>query len=98
MQDLYKQLLKVSRRWRDIKAQMQSGLGHKQEEDSPADGSMAVFCPACPQPGVNLPEDWKERYTPYVVTNCIIPVIAYQYKVTNSSALLSWMETSQQSI
>ncbi|KAH9024662.1 hypothetical protein EDB84DRAFT_1564332 [Lactarius hengduanensis] len=26
------------------------------------DGSMAIFCPACPQPGVNLPVDWKTRY------------------------------------
>ncbi|KAH9012959.1 hypothetical protein EDB83DRAFT_2233526, partial [Lactarius deliciosus] len=25
-------------------------------------GSMAIFCPACPQPGINLPDDWKIRY------------------------------------
>ncbi|KAF8258200.1 hypothetical protein EI94DRAFT_1774246 [Lactarius quietus] len=23
---------------------------------------MAIFCPACPQPGINLPDDWKIRY------------------------------------
>jgi hypothetical protein len=22
-------------------------------------GSFAIFCPACPQPGINLPPDWK---------------------------------------
>lgn len=23
-------------------------------------GGLAVVCPACPQPGVNLPDNWKE--------------------------------------
>lgn len=44
---------------------MQSGFGY--HFDSPSDGSMALFCPACPQPGINLPEDWKDRYTEYVL-------------------------------
>jgi len=64
LQNLYKQLLRASRQWRDIQNRMHSGLGHHDEEQ-PRDGSMAVFCPACPQPGVNLPDDWKTRYTLY---------------------------------
>jgi hypothetical protein len=44
---------------------MEQGLGHQSEETAP-DGSMAIFCPACPQPGINLPNDWKTRYEPYV--------------------------------
>lgn len=27
---------------------------------SSATGSMALFCPSCPQPGVNLPPDWND--------------------------------------
>ena len=23
-------------------------------------GSLALFCPSCPQPGINLPADWKK--------------------------------------
>ena len=23
-------------------------------------GSLALFCPSCPQPGINLPPDWME--------------------------------------
>ncbi|KAH9016537.1 hypothetical protein EDB84DRAFT_1567201 [Lactarius hengduanensis] len=60
--NLYKQLLRASRQWRDLKSRMQSGLGHQQVGDSTDDGSMAIFCPACPQPGINLPNDWKDRY------------------------------------
>ena len=26
------------------------------------DGSLALFCPACPQPGVNLPQNWTTVY------------------------------------
>jgi hypothetical protein len=47
---------------------MESGIGHWPENESIPDGSMAIFCPACPQPGINLPEDWKTKYTPYVIT------------------------------
>lgn len=45
---------------------MQSGLAHGQDSDHPIDGSMAIFCPACPQPGLNLPDDWQKRYNQYV--------------------------------
>ncbi|KAI6097298.1 hypothetical protein EDD16DRAFT_1718515 [Pisolithus croceorrhizus] len=31
-------------------------------EQHPGDGGLALFCPACPQPGVNLPADWKVQY------------------------------------
>lgn len=23
-------------------------------------GELAIYCPACPQPGINLPDGWKE--------------------------------------
>ena len=70
--NLYKQLLRASRQWRDLKNRMEQGLGHRPEESIP-DGSMAVFCPACPQPGVNLPKDWNTKYHPYVISpDCAI--------------------------
>lgn len=65
-QNRYKQLLRASRQWRDLKNRMETGLGHLPEEGNAPDGSMANFCPACPQPGINLPKDWKTRYPVYV--------------------------------
>ena len=59
------QLLRASRQWRDLKSRMIHGIGHQQGISQPAEGSMAIFCPACPQPGINLPNDWKEKYSPY---------------------------------
>ncbi|KAH9013590.1 hypothetical protein EDB85DRAFT_1899632 [Lactarius pseudohatsudake] len=64
VQNRYKQLLRASRQWQDLKCRMESGLGHQPEGESPLDGAMAIFCPACPQPGINLPTDWKTLYPP----------------------------------
>jgi hypothetical protein len=47
----------VSRAWRDIVARIEAGYGHDTEKPV-TPGSLAIFCPACPQPGVNLPNDW----------------------------------------
>ncbi|KAF8259485.1 hypothetical protein EI94DRAFT_1615775, partial [Lactarius quietus] len=59
----YKQLLRASCQWRDLKNRLESGLGHPSTSDATPDGAMAIFCPACPQPGINLPKDWKMQYT-----------------------------------
>jgi hypothetical protein len=45
--------------WRDLMAWINSGLGHeKKAEYQP--GGLAIFCPACPQPGINLPSNWDQ--------------------------------------
>jgi hypothetical protein len=64
-QNMYKQLPRASQQWRDLKNRMERGLGHQEGGDI-QEGAMSVFCPACPQPGINLPDDWSMRYEPYV--------------------------------
>jgi hypothetical protein len=65
LQNLYRQLLRASCQWRDLRNRMEQGLG-LQLEHVAADGALAIFCPACPQPGINLPNGWRTRYKPYV--------------------------------
>ena len=48
---------RISRQWRNLK--YRKWFGHWGDE-KPGRGEMALFCPACPQPGINLPPDWKE--------------------------------------
>jgi hypothetical protein len=45
--------------WRDISARIRAGYGHHPKK-LVTPGALAIFCPTCPQPGVNLPEDWRE--------------------------------------
>ena len=51
--------MRVSRMWRDLIAQIDSGLGHETDKD-PQPGDLAIFCPACPQPDINLPQGWED--------------------------------------
>lgn len=37
----------------------QAGFAHDRRGDRPGMGELAFFCAACPQPSVNLPENWK---------------------------------------
>jgi hypothetical protein len=61
--DLYADLRKVSRAWRWMKKLKWAGFGHKTADPmTPAAGELTIFCPACPQPNKNLPEDWKSDH------------------------------------
>ncbi|KAF8965695.1 hypothetical protein BDZ97DRAFT_1756988 [Flammula alnicola] len=54
----YAELRRVSRQWRNLKLRKLFGVGGSSDLDR---GSMALFCAACPQPGVNLPPDWQAQ-------------------------------------
>ncbi|KAI0671900.1 hypothetical protein C8Q78DRAFT_972892, partial [Trametes maxima] len=50
----------VVRIWRHLRQLKRGGRGHDPSGISAtAPGSLAVMCPACPRPGINLPEDWE---------------------------------------
>ncbi|KIK75853.1 hypothetical protein PAXRUDRAFT_18623 [Paxillus rubicundulus Ve08.2h10] len=55
--DRYKELLHISRQWRYLQNKLAFGFAHDSTVEV-KDGDLAYFCPACPQPGVNLSEDW----------------------------------------
>lgn len=64
-QNRYRELMRVSRMWRDLIAHVNAGVGHGEKaEDQP--GGLAIFCPACPQPGINLPKNWDQDPKRYV--------------------------------
>ena len=63
--DRYRELLRVIRQWRNLKQQQNAGLVYT-GQSSTKPGGLALFCPACPQPDINLPPGWQEdpdRYT-----------------------------------
>jgi hypothetical protein len=49
--------MRVSRQWSDLLSRKRSGYGHD-DGSSPNKGGLALFCPACPQPGINTPPNW----------------------------------------
>jgi hypothetical protein len=50
--------MRVSRIWRDLKIRKWFGFGHETHK-APNPGECAIFCPACPQPGVNIPMNYQ---------------------------------------
>ncbi|KAF9467072.1 hypothetical protein BDZ94DRAFT_1329986 [Collybia nuda] len=58
----YPQFLLMIRQWRYLKMLKCSGRGHDPNKPatSTRPGECALLCPACPQPGKNLPDDWRE--------------------------------------
>ena len=57
-QNRYRELIRVGRQWRNLKERKWFGFGHQDKQPGPAE--LALFCPACPQPGINLPDNWKD--------------------------------------
>lgn len=58
--NLYNEFRRMSRIWRWMKKLKWAGFGHhKRDTDDLQAGELALYCPACPQPGINLPDDWK---------------------------------------
>ncbi|KZV81936.1 hypothetical protein EXIGLDRAFT_844184 [Exidia glandulosa HHB12029] len=63
--DRYAAFLNVTRLWGYLGMLRRSGAVHQQDQAPP--GDIAVVCPACPRPHINLPRNWHsapagERY------------------------------------
>jgi len=59
----------MAHEWRQLKMFKRSGCGHHSKGVfATGPGECAVLCPACPQVGKNLPNDWERLATeePYV--------------------------------
>ena len=64
--DLYREFRRLTRIWRWMKRLKWAGYGNDHKTaDKVSPGELSVFCPACPQPGVNLPEDWLDDILRY---------------------------------
>ena len=65
--NLYHEFHRMSRLWRWMKKLKWAGYGHNGKDPlNVAPGDLANFCPACPQPKINLPADWKDNVNRYV--------------------------------
>ncbi|KAG2129240.1 uncharacterized protein EDB93DRAFT_1243435 [Suillus bovinus] len=62
--DRYRELMRVTRQWRQLKTMKWHGFGHR--SNTPNARDLTLFCPTCPQPGINISlsgnetlDDWK---------------------------------------
>ncbi|KAL0573000.1 hypothetical protein V5O48_008967 [Marasmius crinis-equi] len=72
----YRALQRMLIQWRHLKMLKRGGRGHVENGIATTPpGELAVLCPSCPRPGVNLDEGWKdvppEKQFLYAVLICI---------------------------
>ncbi|KAF8449453.1 hypothetical protein L210DRAFT_3609687 [Boletus edulis BED1] len=59
--DRYEQFMRIAREWRHLKTLKRAGRGHDvRGAAGTKEGECAILCPACPQPGKNLPDNWDK--------------------------------------
>ena len=59
--NLYHELRRLSRLWRWVKKLRWAGYGQRVGQSmTPKTGELGNFCLACPQVGINMPENWKD--------------------------------------
>ncbi|KJA13135.1 hypothetical protein HYPSUDRAFT_209799 [Hypholoma sublateritium FD-334 SS-4] len=57
----YRPAMRCLNQWRHLKALKRAGRGHDSAgAAATANGELAILCPSCPHPGINLPSNWAE--------------------------------------
>lgn len=74
----YRPLIRVLTQWRHLKLLKRAGRGHHPSGASgTANGELALACPSCPHPNVNLPDNWEKAppemrcVYPKCISSCI---------------------------
>ncbi|KAF6752303.1 hypothetical protein DFP72DRAFT_850109 [Ephemerocybe angulata] len=55
-----RELARVWQQWNHLVGLKRKGFGHVRPGTRPDVGELALYCPICPQPNVNLPENWED--------------------------------------
>ena len=67
----YVELMKVAHQWHDLVNRKRFGYAYDATL-SGKEGSLALFCPACPQPRINLENDYQNLYPDWALQRIIV--------------------------
>lgn len=71
--NLYREFRRMSRLWRWMKRLKWAGYtGDSKKVHQVQPGELAIYCPACPQPGINIPESWRDDPARHVSSNVFL--------------------------
>lgn len=69
----YKALMRVVIQWRHLKLLKRGGRGNEPTGViGTAQGVLAIMCPSCPRPGINLPSGWDKVAPALRYSSCLI--------------------------
>ncbi len=73
LQDRYKSFMRVVAQWRFLKRLKRAGRGHDPSGvQGTKPGELAVPCPACPHPDINLPPNWEDVSDDLQYVFCVV--------------------------
>lgn len=78
----YRPTMRCLNQWRHLKALKRGGRGHDPTGASgTSEGELALLCPTCPHPGINLPDNWaaapKDKQCVLDFNRLIFPLTSY---------------------
>ncbi|KAF8196486.1 hypothetical protein BJ912DRAFT_823307, partial [Pholiota molesta] len=80
----YRPLLRVGLQWKHLKMLKRGGRGHDEAGIAATkDGELAVKCPSCPHPGINLPDDWEDAPEDQRFLYCLIVCLDANFRLKN---------------
>jgi hypothetical protein len=75
--NLYREFRRMTRIWRWMKKLKWAGYaGSSKKVKDVGPGELAIFCPACPQPGINIPDDWRKDILRHVIQYLIFHIMS----------------------
>jgi hypothetical protein len=79
--NLYREFRRMTRIWRWMKRLKWAGYaGSTKKVNEVKPGELTLFCPACPQQGINIPDNWRDDKARQVIyfLRRFLPHIKYQ--------------------
>ena len=72
----YHPLLRILLQWRHLKMLKRAGRGHDVTGVAGTkEGELAIVCPSCPHPGINLPDGWEKASDEQRFVYCSVVVL-----------------------
>ena len=94
--NIYHELRRMSRLWCWMKCLKWAGYGSTTKNVSDVSaGQLTIFCPACPQPGINIPDNWIDDPSRQVVKCWLIGHDLFYYTAGYTNIYLWLMEISR---
>lgn len=76
----YRPLVRVLTQWRHLKLLKRGGRGHDASGAAgTANGELAIRCPSCPHPGINLDEGWSDVPKEKLYAHSIVKLFSSEY-------------------
>ncbi|KAL0567542.1 hypothetical protein V5O48_014447 [Marasmius crinis-equi] len=86
----YRALQRMLIQWRHLKMLKRGGRGHVEDGvKTTGEGELAILCPSCPRPGINLPKGWEQAPPEQQFLYALLITVDFNFRLKNQ-LVSSW--------